>query len=107
MQWVSANFGGATKRAFAAAVVGGSFSVGNIIGPQTFQARDAPDYRLAKIAVLATQAGCALTTVLLFAYYWWQNRKRGAGRESEDNYLSPEAWTNMTDRENGAFRYSY
>ncbi|KAJ4344942.1 hypothetical protein N0V95_006097, partial [Ascochyta clinopodiicola] len=48
---------GATKRAFAAAVVSGSFSIGNLIGPQTFRARDAPAYRPAKLAVMGTQAG--------------------------------------------------
>lgn len=67
--WTAANFSGATKRAFAAAVVSGSFSIGNIIGPQTFQARDAPGYRPAKLAVLGTQAGCAVVTVSLFLYY--------------------------------------
>ncbi|KAF7585453.1 hypothetical protein BBP40_010886, partial [Aspergillus hancockii] len=59
-QWTMANCAGHTKRAFASALVAGSFSVGNIIGPQTFQARDAPGYRPAKIAVLATQAGAGV-----------------------------------------------
>ncbi|KAK3340011.1 major facilitator superfamily domain-containing protein [Lasiosphaeria hispida] len=107
--WTAANFGGATKRAFAAAVVGGSFSIGNIIGPQTFQARDAPDYRPAKIAAMASQAGCMVTTSLLFAYYVWQNKKRRSAAESEteDAFMSPEVWTRMTDKENKSFRYSY
>src|SRR5690349_9713819 len=56
LEWTAANFGGATKRAFAAAIVSGSFSLGNIIGPQTFQAKDAPDFRPAKLAVMGTQA---------------------------------------------------
>ncbi|KAK3381895.1 putative allantoate protein [Podospora didyma] len=105
--WVAANVGGATKRAFAAAVVSGSFSIGNIIGPQTFQARDAPDFRPAKLAVMGTQAGCALTTILLYVYYVWQNKKRNALAESEEAYLSPEVWARMTDKENKKFRYSY
>ncbi|CAH0017923.1 unnamed protein product [Clonostachys rhizophaga] len=50
----AANFGSATKRAFAAAIVSGSFSLGNIIGPQTFQSRDAPDFHPAKLAVMGT-----------------------------------------------------
>ncbi len=102
-----ANVGGSTKRAFAAAIISGSFSIGNIIGPQTFQARDAPDYRPAKLAVMGTQAGCAFTTVLLFLYYVWQNKKRTSENETEDAYLSPEAWANMTDKENKKFRYAY
>jgi len=110
-QWTAANTGGATKRAFAAALVGGSFSIGNIIGPQTFQARDAPQYRPAKIAVLATQASCICTTILLVLYYTWQNRTRGrnhgAGEATEGEYLSKEAWLDMTDRENRRFKYVY
>ncbi|KFY26147.1 hypothetical protein V493_04242 [Pseudogymnoascus sp. VKM F-4281 (FW-2241)] len=49
-QWTMANVGGHTKRSVAAALIAGSFSIGNIIGPQTFQAGDAPGYRPAKIA---------------------------------------------------------
>ncbi|KAK0651179.1 major facilitator superfamily domain-containing protein [Cercophora newfieldiana] len=108
--WTAANFGGATKRAFAAAVVSGSFSIGNIIGPQTFQARDAPEYRPAKLSVVGTQAGCAFTTFLLFAYYVWQNKRRqgAAGdSETEEAFMSPEVWARMTDKENKRFRYSY
>ncbi|KAH6612263.1 major facilitator superfamily domain-containing protein [Chaetomium sp. MPI-SDFR-AT-0129] len=105
--WIMANVGGATKRAFAAAIISGSFSLGNIIGPQTFQAKDAPEFRPAKIAVMATQAACAVTTFLLFLYYVWQNKRRTSEGEQEDAYMSPEAWSNMTDRENKKFRYAY
>ncbi|EAQ88777.1 hypothetical protein CHGG_05396 [Chaetomium globosum CBS 148.51] len=105
--WTVANIGGGTKRAFAAALISGSFSLGNIIGPQTFQAKDAPEYRPAKIAVMGTQAGCALTTFLLFLYYVWQNKKRTSEGEQEEAYMSPEAWANMTDKENKKFRYAY
>ncbi|OLN96782.1 Thiamine pathway transporter THI73-like protein 1 [Colletotrichum chlorophyti] len=105
--WTAANFGGATKRAFAAAIVSGSFSLGNIIGPQTFQARDAPEYRPAKIAVMGTQAGCAIVTLALYGYYRWENKRRGAVKQSEDAYMAPEVWTSMTDKENKQFRYTY
>ncbi|KAI5467653.1 major facilitator superfamily domain-containing protein [Mariannaea sp. PMI_226] len=106
--WTAANFGGATKRAFAAAVVSGSFSIGNIIGPQTFQARDAPNFRPAKLAVMGTQAGCAATTFCLFLYYVWANKKRGKmEKQTEDAYMSPEVWSTMTDKENKMFRYTY
>lgn len=109
IQWTAANFAGGTKRAFAAAIVSGSFSLGNIIGPQTFQARDAPEFRPAKIAVMGTQAGCAVTTFCLFLYYVWANKKRDADRsqETEEAYMSPEVWSTMTDKENKRFRYTY
>ncbi|KAB5523170.1 putative allantoate protein [Coniochaeta sp. 2T2.1] len=107
--WTVANVAGPTKRAFAAAIVSGSFSLGNIIGPQTFQARDAPQYRPAKLAVMGTQAGCAFTTFLLFLYYVWQNKKRHntSDSDNEDAFMSPEVWVRMTDKENKKFRYTY
>lgn len=82
-QWTAANCAGYTKRAFASALVAGSFSVGNIIGPQTFQVRDAPDYRPAKIAVLATQAAAAVLSVVLFGYYVWENKRRDARNNAQ------------------------
>lgn len=102
--------GGATKRAFAAAIVSGSFSVGNIIGPQTFQAHDAPEYRPAKLAVMGTQAGCAVTTFALVIYYVWANRKRERAPSTEvldETYMLPGTWKTMTDKENKQFSYSY
>ena len=89
----------------------GSFSIGNIIGPQTFQAKDAPDYRPAKLAVMGTQAGCAVVTVTLYCYYRWENTRRdeskGVSKEDESAYMAPEIWSTLTDKENRRFRYCY
>jgi hypothetical protein len=60
------NFGGATKRAFAAAAISGSFPPGNIIGPKTIQAKDVLYVRPAELSVMITQAGCAVATFALF-----------------------------------------
>ena len=57
---------------------------------------------------MGTLAGCVVTTMLLFGYYVWENKRRGDPKEeSEDAYLSPEVWTSMTDKENKRFRYTY
>ncbi|KAK4215616.1 major facilitator superfamily domain-containing protein [Rhypophila decipiens] len=109
-QWTASNTGGATKRAFAAALISGSFSIGNIIGPQTFQDRDKPEYHPAKIAVLATQAACIGTTFALFMYYVWQNKSRsraGLAETTEDEFLDRNTWLDQTDRENKRFKYVY
>lgn len=110
--WILSNVAGTTKRAFVCAIVAGSFSIGNIIGPQTFQAHDAPQYRPAKIALLATQAGCAFVTVLLACYYAWINRKRHAIAPlevdtQETTYQNAKIWSIKTDRENSKFIYSF
>lgn len=107
-QWTMANCAGHTKRAFASALVAGSFSVGNIIGPQTFQARDAPEYRPAKIAVLATQAAAAVLSVVLFFYYVWQNKRRDQSKgRVDENMIAETKWAGLTDKENPYFRYAY
>ena len=111
-QWTTSNVAGHTKRTVAAALIAGSFSVGNIIGPQTFQARDAPNYHPAKIAVLATQAGGAVISIVLFRYYVWANKQkdnRQANRQNVPQYLGNEKtlWENMTDKENSSFKYVY
>ncbi|KAJ5963194.1 hypothetical protein N7481_013499 [Penicillium waksmanii] len=107
-QWTMANTAGHTKRAFASALVAGSFSVGNIIGPQTFQVKDAPDYRPAKIAVLATQAAAAVLSVVLFAYYFFVNRRRDEQKGHVDDGMVDETkWAGLTDKENPHFRYAY
>ncbi|OJJ96084.1 hypothetical protein ASPACDRAFT_1907172 [Aspergillus aculeatus ATCC 16872] len=107
-QWTMANCAGHTKRAFGSALVAGSFSVGNIIGPQTFQARDAPEYRPAKIAVLATQAAAAVMSAVLFAYYKWENRRRDRKYGKVEDAMVEEAkWAGLTDKQNSRFRYVY
>jgi H+/gluconate symporter-like permease len=106
-QWTMANCAGHTKRAFASALVAGSFSVGNIIGPQTFQARDAPEYRPAKIAVLATQAAAGLLAFVLFCYYVFENRRRAKNIGEGEEVIDEAKFTGLTDRENRWFRYVY
>jgi MFS-type transporter involved in bile tolerance (Atg22 family) len=111
-QWTMANVAGHTKRTIAAALIAGSFSIGNIIGPQTFQAKDAPEYHPAKIAVLATQAGGAVVSIVLFGYYIWANKqkdKRQAVKGGLASSVGDEKvlWENLTDFENPNFRYVY
>ena len=111
-QWTASNVAGQTKRVISVALISGSFSIGNIIGPQTFQAKDAPTFRPAKIAVLATQAGGAFVSFVLFLYYVWANRRKsGATVEVEtvgaDNQTQQQLWEDQTDMENKTFRYVY
>ncbi|RAO73874.1 uncharacterized protein BHQ10_009886 [Talaromyces amestolkiae] len=112
--WTAANCAGYTKRAFCSALVAGSFSIGNIIGPQTFQARDAPQYHPAKIAVLATQAAAGVLAVVLYGYYVWENKRRDARDAAEPQVVDTssedykvESWSGLTDKENRSFRYVY
>ena len=104
----------------AASLVAGSFGVGNIIGPQTFQARDAPGYIPAKIVVLATQAAAAGVAGGLFSYYLWANRRKDKAMRSGTEVVAADQggprdiegteqrlWEDRTDKENEMFRYVY
>ncbi|KAK6534161.1 hypothetical protein TWF281_005496 [Arthrobotrys megalospora] len=108
--WLAANVAGHTKRIAASVVVSGSFSIGSIIGPMTFQARDAPGYFPAKVTVLATQGAAAIVALALRFYYDCENRRRdrnereSAGDDKSDTMSNVE-WMNLTDRENLTFRY--
>lgn len=111
-QWTASNVAGHTKRSASVALIAGSFSVGNIIGPQTFQAKDAPQYIPAKIIVLATQGGGALFAVILFLYYLWANNRKVSGSGNAEEAAAAEndedaKWENLTDRQNKLFRYVY
>lgn len=109
--WVAANIAGNTKRPIVTALAACAFNLGNVIGPQTFQARDAPQYIPAKITIMATVCSGAVVSVVLMLYYRWENarrdRKYGVGgvnggmNEAEVR----ENWEDMTDRENTTFRY--
>lgn len=104
-QWTVANTAGQTKRAMTAATVAGSFSIGNIIGPQTFQAKDAPQYIPAKITVMATQAAGAVAAFVLFLYYVWANKRKD--KQQQGGSSEAHKWANETDKENATFRYVY
>lgn len=105
-QWTVANCAGQTKRTMASAIIAGSFSIGNIIGPQTFQAKDkAGGYQPAKITVMATQGAGGLMAFVLFLYYVWANKKKDAAQSSET--VEENNWENKTDKENKTFRYVY
>ena len=81
-----------------------SFCLGNIIGPLTFQTKDAPDFLPAKITIVATTAVAILLTIVLRQMYVWENRRRerlGVGKVHETD----REWMDLTDRENGEFRY--
>ena len=111
-QWTASNVAGQTKRVIAVALISGCFSVGNIIGPQTFQARDAPQFIPAKITVLATQAAGALVAFVLFLYYVWANKRKAAAAPpieavAMDGYTEQHLWEDQTDRENKTFHYVY
>lgn len=86
-----------------------AFAVGNIIGPQTFRAADAPYYQPAKISLVACWAASGVLAVFLFAYFSYcnaQRNKRHVARD-ENEVSETKAFAGLTDKQNQEFRYFY
>lgn len=102
--WVAANYAGHTKKVTMNAVLLISFSLGNIIGPLTFRDGDAPEFIPAKITIIATCGFALVMTVVLRAYYVWENRRRGRTAGVLEHVADME-FADLTDRQNVEFRY--
>ncbi|KAJ5129128.1 uncharacterized protein N7515_005167 [Penicillium bovifimosum] len=71
--WTGANYKGYTMKVSGAAIVSAGFSIANIIGPQTFQAKDAPQYIPAKITIVAINAAAIVVSTALRIMYGRRN----------------------------------
>jgi MFS transporter, ACS family, allantoate permease len=102
-----ANVSGHTKRITVNATVFLAYCIANIVGPQVFMSKEAPDYSTGYNAIL----GCEVAAILCMAVYAIgcriENKRRDAreglvGEMSVDLQLS-----DLTDYEKPGFRYSY
>jgi len=89
-----------------------SFAVGNILGTQTFQAKQAPGYISGKISIVATLSALCLLVLVLRWYNDMLNRKnqRALGDMSEDEKTELRdrmAFADQTDRKNVLFSYTH
>ncbi|KAF8251460.1 MFS general substrate transporter [Wilcoxina mikolae CBS 423.85] len=105
--WAAANTAGHTKKIVVNTTIMIGFSLGNIVSPMSFQAKDAPQYTPAKILVLASQAAVGFVALGLRGYYGYENRRRDVAQSTDDDSVGDRAWLNLTDCENKAFQYSY
>ncbi|KAI4720151.1 major facilitator superfamily transporter [Aureobasidium sp. EXF-10727] len=104
--WVGANYAGHTKKVTMNAILLISFCLGNIIGPLTFRAADAPEYVPAKITIIVTCAAAVVLTLLLRFYYQWENKRRDRVAEQRgQGHKTDIEFADVTDRKNKEFRY--
>jgi len=88
-------------------MIAASFAIANIIGPQTFQAHDAPQYIPAKITILVVAALAGIAAVLLRVFLGARNKKRDKLGIEPDHVTTEILFADPTDRENKQFRYIY
>lgn len=65
-----------------------AYAAGNIIGPLTFLAEETPVYRTAKIIIIATLCGAALSLALILGIHMHWNKKRDLEHEQRQRDLS-------------------
>ncbi|TWU72972.1 hypothetical protein ED733_003903 [Metarhizium rileyi] len=111
MSLMSGNFGGFTKKTTLNALCFIAYCAGNIIGPQLFFEREAPNYQSGFLALTICLAlGFAMCWVIRF-YLMWENRRRDRMVSAEAVAAFDEArhgvmvnLTDMTDKEIPQFR---
>ncbi|RSL61423.1 hypothetical protein CEP51_013633 [Fusarium floridanum] len=103
-----ANTAGHTKKSVVFAILYIGYAVGNLIGPQTFRANQAPEYVGGTISMIVCYGVC----MAIMAAYWviaaWQNKKNAenmpASGDQEEDVI--ESFLDETDFEQKAFIYT-
>lgn len=106
---VASNVAGHTKKVTVNAIFLIGYCVGNLIGPQTFIATQAPDYAGAKIAMVVCSSITFIVMCLIWIHYVVENKKRDAKAKAEPNtefeMIENHEFADLTDKENPLFRY--
>lgn len=105
---VTSNTAGFTKKMLTTAIMLVGYSGGNVIGPQTFRATDAPKYNHAKAGAVGCYSATIFLMSILTIYNMRENRKRDKMKaELGDNYIVPDnvEFADLTDMQNPEFRY--
>ena len=110
---VSSNIAGYTKKQLTAAILFFGYSIGNIIGPQTFKSSDAPAYHSAYVAMLIGYIIKLVSIATLYVYMYLVNKKRdreaaasGVGSIDEEKEAIERGMHDVTEIDNKGFRYS-
>lgn len=104
-----ANTSGHSKKLTMNAIFFLAYCIGNIIGPQVFREEDAPFYSKGYEGLLA----CLVVAIASIACYGllcrWENHRRDEkdGPQANAEASESSAFSDLTDQEKRAFRYTY
>ena len=112
LAWNASNIAGHSKKVTCNALTMVSFCVGNIIGAQTFQERQAPGYISGKASIIATLCVCIISVLALRFWNDWLNKKKareleGLSEEAKEELREKSAFSDMTDKKNVFFVYTH
>lgn len=105
----TSNVAGHTKKITVNALYLIGYSVGNLVGPQTFIASQAPKYRGGQISMVVCLAVSWVLIAWVYFNYWFENKRRdklqAEGKLEVPNFDNFE-FADLTDKENVLFRYT-
>jgi len=112
LAWNASNIAGHSKKVTSYSMTMISFCVGNILGTQTFQAKQAPGYISGKISIIATLSALCFVVVVMRVWNDWLNKKNKQAlatmSEDEKDVLREKmAFADQTDRSNVFFEYTH
>ena len=105
-----ANTAGHTKKAVVYAIVNIGYSAGNLIGPQTFRADQAPQYTGGVIAMMCSYCAAILLALAYLAVCAYGNRRRDRayGQPEIIQEGTGQGFADATDKEQKeSFRYTH
>ncbi|KAK4689620.1 MFS transporter, ACS family, allantoate permease, partial [Tremellales sp. Uapishka_1] len=111
LSWLSSCVSGTTKKVMFNLAYNLGYCVGNILGPQTFRASDAPNYPIAKGVMLAFIIMSGVFLILIWGVHLIWNKRRdrqdAADKAAGIVYEVPlnVEFLDLTDKEQRAFRY--
>lgn len=104
----TSNTAGHTKKITVNAIYLIGYCVGNLIGPQTFIAKQAPQYKGGQISMVVCYAVTVVLMGWLYYNYWAENKRRdrlAAEGKLEIPCIDNIEFADLTDKENVLFRY--
>ncbi|ORY25459.1 MFS general substrate transporter [Naematelia encephala] len=110
----SLNVAGRTKKSVVQGLNFGAWCLGFVVGPQAFQAKDAPQYRPGLYFCCACFLLAGIDLICWAFWVRWENRRRD--KRAEGLGITPEqaavegclyGLQDMTDKQNPHFRYHY
>ena len=112
LAWNASNIAGHSKKVTANAMTLVAFAVGNILGTQTFQQKQAPGYMSGKASIIATLSALCFVIVVMRVWNDWlnrQNQRRLLDMSEEEKVELKEkmAFADQTDRANVFFVYTH
>jgi MFS family permease len=104
-----ANTSGHSKKLTMNAIFFLAYCIGNIIGPQVFRAGDAPSYSRGYEGLLACLVVAMASIIVYGVLCRWENHRRDqeGGPQVDAEPSEEAAFSDLTDLEKRAFRYTY